>query len=254
VNTTWQAVLLLSLLSCLTTCLGVALALVVRENTRAIAVGIGFSVGIMILISALELVPEAVAAVGAGPTLASAALGAALVWAAHVIIPHTHLVKERGMLDETLVRSAYLVVFGLVLHDVPEGVAMANAYVASPALGVLVAVAIALHNLPEEFAMSVPAVMLRSKGFLFAAALLSALAEPVGALIGLVAVGVAPALNAHFLALAAGAMLFVSFHELVPMAKRYRHLGACLGGAGVGALVYALLAAGIRGGLGRPLP
>jgi hypothetical protein len=49
-------------------------------------------------------------------------------------------------------------------------------------------------------------------------------------------------------------MLFVSLHELVPMARRYRHLGACLGGAGVSALVYALLAAGVRSGLGQPLP
>jgi ZIP family zinc transporter len=44
----------------------------------------------------------------------------------------------------------------LILHDVPEGFVMAYAYVASPALGVLVALAIALHNLPEEFAMAVP--------------------------------------------------------------------------------------------------
>jgi zinc transporter ZupT len=44
----------------------------VKENTRAIAAGIGFSVGMMVLISVLELVPEAVAAMGAGPSLASA--------------------------------------------------------------------------------------------------------------------------------------------------------------------------------------
>lgn len=42
---------------------------------------------------------------------------------------------------------------GLVLRDMPEGLAMANAHAASPALGALVALAIALHNLPEEFAM-----------------------------------------------------------------------------------------------------
>jgi ZIP family zinc transporter len=95
--------------------------------------------------------------------------------------------------DRALVKSVYLVVYGLVLHDVPEGFAMANAYVASPALGLLVALAIALHKLPEEFAMAVPAVMLKSKGFLFGAALLSALAEPLGAIIGLIAVGLAPA-------------------------------------------------------------
>jgi ZIP family zinc transporter len=138
-------------------------------------------------------------------------------------------------------------VFGLILHDVPEGFAMANAYVASPSLGVLVAVAIALHNLPEEFAMSVPLVLLKSKRALFGAAVLSALAEPVGAVIGLAAVGIAPALNAHFLAFAAGAMLFVSAHELIPMAKRYGHLGSFILGALVSVLVYLGLAALMAG-------
>jgi zinc transporter, ZIP family len=88
--------------------------------------------------------------------------------------------------------SAYLVAVGLILHDVPEGFAMANAYIASPSLGVLIGLAIALHNLPKEFAMAVPAVTLRSRRFLFGAALLSTLAEPMGAIIGLVAVGIAP--------------------------------------------------------------
>src|SRR3990170_7491158 len=155
VSTTYTAVILLSLLSCLTTCVGVALAIALRENARAIAAGIGFSVGIMILISIFELIPESIAIMGVGATVTSAALGTALVWAAHLIVPHTHFVEEKGVVDSALVKSAYLVVFGLILHDVPEGFAMANAYIASPALGVLVATAIALHNLPEEFAMAV---------------------------------------------------------------------------------------------------
>jgi len=239
---TYTAVILLSLLSFLTTWLGVVLALKLRENARAIAAGIGFSVGIMILISALELIPEAVAAMGLGATLGSVALGIGLVWAAHFIVPHIHLVEEKGLVDPALIRSAYLVVFGLILHDVPEGFAMANAYVASPALGVLVSIAIALHNLPEEFAMSVPAVMLKSKRFLFGAALLSALAEPLGAVIGLASVSIAPALNAHFMAFAAGAMIFVSIHELIPMARRYRHIGLFVAGTVLSVAVYWLLA------------
>ena len=119
---------------------------------------------------------------------------------------------------------------------------MANAYVASPSLGFLVAVAIALHNVPAEFAMSVPLVMLRSRKALLGSALLSALAEPVGAIIGLVAVGIAPVLNPYFLAFAAGAMVFVSVHELIPMARRYRHGGLFLGGFLLSFLVYWLLA------------
>lgn len=241
-NTIYTAVILLSLLSCLTTFLGVVLALLLRENRYAIAAGMGFSVGIMVLISTVELIPEAIAAMGAGATVTSAALGAALLWVAHRVIPHIHLFHETGLTSRVLSKSAYLVAFGLILHDVPEGFAMANAYVAAPALGVLVAVAIALHNLPEEFAMAVPVMLLHSKRLLFGAAFLSALAEPLGAILGLVAVSVAPSLNAHFMAFAAGAMLFVSIHELIPMARRYRHLGLFLGGTVLSALVYWLLA------------
>jgi ZIP family zinc transporter len=241
-NPTYTTVLLLSLLSCLTTAAGVALALRLRENTRAIAAGIGFSVGIMVLISTLELIPEATAAMGIGATLTSAALGAALLWVMHIIVPHTHLFPETALINRALFRSSYLVAFGLILHDVPEGFAMANAFVAAPTLGVLVAVTIALHNLPEEFAMAVPMLLLRSKRLLFGAAFVSAMAEPLGAILGLVAVGMAPALNVHFMAFAAGVMLFVSIHELIPMARRYRHPGAFLGGTVLSTLVYWLLA------------
>ena len=52
---------------------------------------------------------------------------------------------------------------------------------ANPDIGVLVAVAIAVHNIPEEFAMAVPAVALRRRRFLIGAAVVSALAEPIGA-------------------------------------------------------------------------
>jgi ZIP family zinc transporter len=197
----------------------------------------------MILISACELVPESVAVMGAGTTITSAALGVALVWAAHTIIPHIHLVEEKGVVDGALIKSVYLVVFGLILHDVPEGFAMANSYVASPDGGLLVALAIALHNLPEEFAMSAPAVMLKSKSFLFGAALLSALAEPLGAIIGLIAVGLAPALNARFTAFAAGVMLFVSIHELIPLARCYGRVRLLLWGMVLSLLIYWLLAA-----------
>ncbi len=239
---TYAAVALLSSLSFLTVWVGVKLALGLRNSSRAVATGIGFSVGIMVLIAAMEMLPEAIAAMGASLTLGTAVSGAAALWAAHFVIPHIHLVSENCDTDRTLIRSAYLVVFGLILHDVPEGFAMANACVASPALGVLVALAIGLHNIPEAFVMAMPLVMAGSRRSLYGAALLSALAEPLGAVVGLVAVGLAPALNAHFLAFAAGAMLFVSVHELVPMAKRYRHLGSFFWGMALSALVYVPLA------------
>ena len=233
---------MLSLLSCVTVLVGVALALRQRHDTRALSVGAGFSVALMILVSVFDLLPESISAIGAGAAFGTAGAGAALVWAAHFVIPHAHLVQERRGADAKLVAAAHLMAFGLILHDVPEGFAMANAYVASPGLGVLAALAIALHNVAEEFVMAVPLVMLRSRTSLYGAAFASALAEPAGAALGLATAAAWPSLNARFVALAAGAMLFISIHELVPLAKRYRQPRLFLGGAALSALIYAFLA------------
>lgn len=209
------------MLSCLTSALGVVLALWLKRNDRAIATGIGFSAGIMCLISLLDLIPEASVDIGFQTAALTALSGSFILWALHLILPHTHLAKEAGIIDSKIFKSVYLVVIDLILHDVPEGFAMAKAYVSSPSMGILVAVAIALHNLPEEFALCIPAVTLKSRRFLFGAALFSALAEPFGALLGLLAIESAPVLTPFFLSFAGGAMIFVSIHELLPLACRY---------------------------------
>ncbi|MFP3874516.1 MAG: ZIP family metal transporter [Thiohalophilus sp.] len=240
---TYIAVLLLAFLLVFTTLLGVTLAIYVGKNDRAIAVGIGFSAGIMLVVSFLELIPGSMVGAGLESALVAFVLGVVIITGLHWLIPHTHLVDEQGPFPAGLLRTAYLVVFGLILHDVPEGFAMANAYIASPSLGVLVALAIALHNIPEEFAMAVPIVMIRRKRFLYLAAFLSGLAEPLGAIIGLVAAHFHPMLNPLFMAFAAGAMVFISVHELLPMARRYQQTRLFALGALLSVLVYAVLVA-----------
>jgi len=234
---------MLASLSFISTLLGVALAIYVGKSERVIAIGIGFSAGIMLLVSFLELMPEAIGEAGIGITSTAFILGILIVAALHWIIPHTHLVEEKGVFNQTLLRTAYLVAFGLILHDVPEGFAMANSYIASPSLGVLTALAIAIHNIPEEFAMAVPIVMVKKRRFLYMAAFLSGLAEPLGAVIGLVAVHFHPALNPLFMAFAAGAMVFVSVHELLPMARRYHKTHLFILGAVISVFIYGLLVA-----------
>ncbi|MGB5226018.1 MAG: ZIP family metal transporter [Arenicellales bacterium] len=241
--TTYIAVLMLASLSVISTLLGVALAIYVGKSERFIAVGIGFSAGIMLLVSFLELMPEAIGDAGIGITSTAFILGMLIVAALHWIIPHTHLVEEKGVFNQTLLRTAYLVAFGLILHDVPEGFAMANSYIASPSLGVLTALAIAIHNIPEEFAMAVPIVMVKKRRFLYMAAFLSGLAEPLGAVIGLVAVHFHPALNSLFMAFAAGAMVFVSVHELLPMARRCHKTHLFILGAVISVFGYGLMVA-----------
>jgi ZIP family zinc transporter len=230
--------MILAFLSGGTTFLGVALAVAIGENPKMTTMGIGFSTGIMVLISLLELLPESLTIVGSATMSLSVGFGAVLVLSLHVLIPHVHLGRESPSGE---LRATYLVVFGLILHDVPEGFAMANAFLASPSLGLLVAAAIALHNIPEEFAMAVPAVAVKRKALLFHAAILSGLAEPAGAIIGLFAAHMNPALNPSLMAVAAGAMIMISFLELVPMARKYGRTGSFALGVAGSIVVYLAL-------------
>ena len=241
------AILVLSSLSIVSMLLGVALAIHTSRHKRAISIGMGFSVGIMLLISFVELIPEALGETGIERTFTALAAGMLLLALLHWLIPHMHLVRETGDSNRLALRTSYLVAIGLILHDVPEGFAMANSYIASASMGLLVALAIAVHNIPEEYAMAVPIATVKSRRLLYTAAFLSGLAEPLGAVIGLFAVHYNPELNAIFLAFAAGAMIFVSIHELIPMARNYRQPGHFLLGAGMSLVVYLLLSVMLPG-------
>jgi ZIP family zinc transporter len=239
---TYIAVLLLAVLSGLATLIGVVLAFYVSRKERWVAIGIGFSAGIMSLIALLELIPESLVSANSMQVGIAVGLGAALIGVMHYVVPHTHLFKERGLFGSDVSRTAYLVALGLILHDFPEGFAMANAYISAPTMGVAVALAITLHNIPEEFAIAVPAVATKSRRFLFRAAFVSGLAEPLGAIIGLVAASINRNLVPLFMAFAAGAMLFISVHELLPMAKRYGRIRFFVLGLLASVVVYYLLA------------
>ncbi len=245
------AVIVLAFLSGGTTLIGVALAIAIGNNPKMTTMGIGFSTGIMVLISAFELIPESLSKAGAATSIISTGLGAGLILALHVLIPHVHLDRERSPSVE--LRAAYLVALGLILHDVPEGFAMANAFLSSPSLGLLVAIAIALHNIPEEFAIAIPAVAVKNRALLFKAAIASGLAEPAGAMLGLFAVHFNPALNPSLMAIAAGAMVMISFLELVPMARKFGKMESfALGIAGSVVVYLALHAVFSHEGSGIP--
>jgi ZIP family zinc transporter len=196
----------------------------------------------MVLVSVLDLLPAALAVMRPLRVWVGAGCGAGLVAVLHVVIPHIHLLEERGRIDARLLRRSYLVAFGLALHDFPEGIAMANAYLEAPSLGVLVFSAVALHNIPEGFAMAAPAASARQRS-LAVAAVGAALSEPAGTVLGLALSHVESGLNALFMAVAAGAMIFVSVHELLPMAMQFRRPALFVAGLALSVPVYAVLQA-----------
>lgn len=235
------AILGLSLLSVLSTAVGFGLATWLGDRGDGVAIGIGFSVGMMLLLALVELLPEAARAGSWWAAAVAAGVGAALVAGLHLVVPHTHLVREHGVADAPLVTTSLLVALGLVLHDLPEGFALATSYLAAPRVGLVTALAIALHNVPEQFVMGLPATLTKDRRLLWTMAVLAASAEPVGALVGLLAVGLVPDADAALLAFAAGAMAYVALHELVPLARRYGRRSRFAAGLAASVVVYAVL-------------
>jgi ZIP family zinc transporter len=155
------------------------------------------------------------AATTVGPGLM---LGAIVLWALHAAIPHEHFTKGReGPSVFHLGRNA-MFVLAIALHNFPEGLSVGVAYGADAgSTGLAVTLGIAAQNLPEGLAVAAALLadgMSRRRAFLIA--LLTGLVEPIGGLLGAVAVSVSEALLPWGLSFAAGAMLFVVSGEVLP--------------------------------------
>jgi ZIP family zinc transporter len=145
--------------------------------------------------------------------------------------------REKGRIE----RAGWMVAAGMLIHDVPEGFAIASAYALSPAVGILLATSVGVHNIPEGFAMSVPFAIERKKKSIWQLSGLSALAQLSGAAAGVALAGLAPSLVMCMTAVAAGAMLFVSIDELLPLAIKEGTIPLAAAGGAMGVITYFAL-------------
>jgi len=212
---------------------------------------LGFAAGVMIAASFWSLLAPAIEmAEAAGgspwiPAVVGFVLGGAFLWLADLLLPHLHPgfpVEEAEGLESPLRRSV-LLVLAITLHNIPEGLAVGVAFggigagLGSMTLGgaVALAVGIGIQNFPEGTAVSVP---LRREGFgrfrAFWYGQLSAVVEPMAAVLGAMAVLTVRPILPYALSFAAGAMIYVVVEELVPESQARKHsdlptLGAMAG-------------------------
>ncbi len=234
-------VLILAVVAGAATFLGVALGKWRNYGERSVAYGSAFAATIMILISAVELIPEAVNSGGWAKSGLFVVLGIALIALANNLIPHLHTVNEiKSCKERDLMRASYLIAIGLVLHDFPEGFAIPSSFAASNALGITLVISSFLHNIPEGYTMTVTSCKMEGK-FSYKTAFLSGSASVLGAVLGLYLVNAYSGFNVIFLSLAAGAMLYISLHELLPFALRHKEKTALLWGSASALIVFILL-------------
>jgi ZIP family zinc transporter len=253
----------LTLFAGLATGIGSALAFFAkRTNTKFLSVALGFSAGVMIYVSFVEIFIKArdsLTAVfgmtkGTWITVASFFGGVVLIGIIDKLVPsfeNPHEIRNvEEMEDEKaedknkkLLRMGMFTALAIAIHNFPEGLATFAAALSDPALGISIAVAIAIHNIPEGISVSVPiyyATGSKKKAFYYS--FLSGIAEPIGAVIGYVIL-----LNFFsdfvfgiLFAGVAGIMVFISLDELLPSAQKYGEHHLSIYGLILGMAVMAL--------------
>ncbi|SAI26550.1 metal transporter [Bordetella ansorpii] len=194
----------------------------------------GFGAGVMLAACAFSLVVPGVAAgeaLGHGAWTASGIVGAAILLGGAALLlmdrllPHEHFIKGKEGADAQKLRRTWLFVFAIVLHNLPEGLAIGVGFVGNDAVrGTALATGIAIQDVPEGLVVAVALVAAGyGRAMAVAIGMLSGLVEPLGAVLGAAVVGWSAAMLPWGLGFAAGAMLFVISHEIIPESHRKGH-------------------------------
>lgn len=194
----------------------------------------GFGAGVMLAASAFSLAIPGLAAaedLGHGPWGAGAIMGAAILLGGGVLLmldrtlPHEHFIKGREGVEILRLRRAWLFVIAIALHNIPEGLAIGVGYAGTDTLrGTALATGIAIQDIPEGLVVAVALLSVGySRAFSVILGMASGLVEPVAAVLGAAIVSWSAPLLPWGLGFAAGAMLFVVSHEIIPESHRKGH-------------------------------
>lgn len=212
-------------------------------NKKFLSISLGFSAGVMIYVSMIEifvkakdsLVAEMGEQTGYWVTVISFFGGMLVITLIDKFIPkqgNPHELKKvedmnrppTDLKEQKLMRMGVFTALAIGIHNFPEGIATFVSAMQDPGLGIAIAIAIAIHNIPEGIAVAVPIYYATgSKKKAFKLSFLSGLAEPVGAIFAFLIL--MPFLNdimfGIIFAAVAGIMVFISLDELLPAAKEY---------------------------------
>lgn len=242
-NTLWAFAL--TLVAGLSTGIGSLIALLAKKtNTKFLSVSLGFSAGVMIYVSMIEIFFKARVSLSAAfgektgtlITIVGFFGGMLLIGLIDTLVPsdkNPHEVQQAAPHDAPdpiaagrarLMRTGLFTALAIAIHNLPEGLATFVSALHSPSLAIPIVVAIAIHNIPEGIAVSVPiyyATGSRKKAFWYSFA--SGLSEPLGAGIGYLALMpfMSDTVYGVLFAAVAGIMVFISLDELLPSARAY---------------------------------
>jgi ZIP family zinc transporter len=218
--------------------------------TRDLA--LGFAAGVMLAASFFSLIIPALDVAEnwfeGGPAPAAIVclailLGMGAIALINEKLPHEHFDTGREGPDVASLRRIWLFIIAIAIHNFPEGLAVGVGFGADGLSGGLpLAIGIGLQNAPEGLAVAVSLVGVGySKIRACYVSALTGLVEPIGGLLGASVITLSQSLLPWGLAFAAGAMLYVISHEIIPETHRSGHQNRATLGLAIGLVIMMFL-------------
>lgn len=245
------------------TALGASLVFFFKNPKRSVLdMMLGFTGGVMVAASFWSLLSPAIdMSSGTGfmkvlPSAIGFFLGALFLFGLDKLLPHLHINATETEGVQTQWHKTTLLVLAITLHNIPEGLAVGVLFggvaagIEGATIGgaVALAIGIGLQNFPEGFAVAMPLrrqKMSRFKSFWYGQ--LSAIVEPVAAVLGAWAVYSFQPILPYALAFAAGAMIFVVVEEVIPETQQDRFTDLATLGFILGFVIMMTMDVGLSG-------
>lgn len=183
-----------------------------KISIKPIGRALSFSAGIMLILTFFELIPEAINRSGVDFFMIFFSIGIVFILIVNYI---TSFYKKDSRFKKTI-----MIMFGLMLHNFPEGLVMGIGFIEGSPLGIKMSILIALHDLPEGIAVAAPLLYSNtSKHKIVISSILTGLPAVLGTIVAIILKSISPAVMSISLSIAAGVMAYTVLFELIPEAR-----------------------------------
>lgn len=214
--------IIISLIAGMSTLIGFFSIYIKGDKNRIISRTLSFAGGVMIMLSIIDLIPSSISSLKENYNCFIALFYCLIFFIIGFIASHLiqNIVQEQDVLSKTGIIS----MIGIILHNIPEGMATYMLSSINFKLGLMLSIAIVMHNIPEGIGISIPIYCgtgNKKKAFVYT--LISGLSEPFGAIISMIFLHkfINLTIMGATYSIIAGIMIYIGYFELIKISKQY---------------------------------
>lgn len=214
--------IIISLIAGMSTLIGFFSIYIKGDKNRIISRTLSFAGGVMIMLSIIDLIPSSISSLKENYNCFIALFYCLIFFIIGFIASHLiqNIVQEQDVLSKTGIIS----MIGIILHNIPEGMATYMLSSINFKLGLMLSIAIVMHNIPEGIGISIPIYCgtgNKKKAFVYT--LISGLSEPFGAIISMIFLHkfINLTIMGAIYSIIAGIMIYIGYFELIKISKQY---------------------------------